>query len=283
MRKLFLATLIVSTALPLLAQLQTPRPSPHASVSQTIGTATITIDYHRPGVKGRTIWGGLVPLDQTWRMGANEATTITFSDDVKVEGKDVPAGKYSFFAIPGKEKWTLVLNKDPEQWGAYGYDQSKDQARIEVKPVAAPHTEWMRFTIDPVTPASAVVTLHWEKLAVPVKVDVDVNKQVWTDVDAALKKGRAEEAQTLAMAAGWALESGERMEEGLAWVDRSIAVNENVFNLWTKARLLQKLGRSKEALPFMEKSFSMAKSNNMPADFLGILNGTLESIRKDAK
>jgi hypothetical protein len=275
--------LFLSLTLPAMAQVATPRPSQHASVSQTIGTTEITVDYHRPGVKGRSIWGGLVPFDQPWRMGANEATTITFSKAVKVEGQDVPAGTYSFFAIPSRDKWTLILNKDPKQWGAYGYDQSKDQIRATVTPAKGPQTEWMRFTIDPVTPTSALVTLNWETLSVPMKVDVDVTTGVWTEVDAALKKLRTDEAQTLASAANWALDSGQRLEEGLGWVDRSIAVNENVFNLWTKARLLQKLGRAREAVPVMEKALSMAKAANMPADFMGILEGTMKSIRADVK
>lgn len=271
--RLVLALSLV-VALPALAQLEIPNLSQSASVSQTIGTTDITVNYHRPGVKGRTIWGGLVPYDAPWRMGANQATTIELSDPVMIEGKDVPAGKYSFFAIPGREAWTFILNKDPNQWGAYGYDAAKDQVRVQAKPVASPHNEWMRFTIDPVTPSSAVVTMQWEKLAVPLRVDVDVKKLVWSDIDKAI-------VSTWDSAAGFALESGQRLDEGLVWADQSIARGENVFNLWTKARLLQKLGRAKEAVPVMEKSLGMARGN-MPADFMNILEGTLTSIKADA-
>ena len=261
-------------AMPALAQLEIPNVSQSASVTQTIGTTDITINYHRPGVKGRTIWGGLVPYDTPWRMGANQATTIEFSDAVMIDGKEVPAGKYSFFAIPGRESWTFILNKDPNQWGAYGYDSAKDQARVQAKPVAAPHNEWMRFTIDPVTPGSAVVTMNWEKIAVPLKVDVDVTRLVWADIDQAMR-------MNWDYAANFALESGQRLDEGLMWIDRSIARGETVFNLWTKARILQKLGRAKEAVPVMEKSVAMAKGQ-MPADFMAILEGTLASVKADA-
>src|SRR5688572_26731704 len=144
---LFLPLLL--TALPLAAQIEIPRPSPHATVSQTIGTTTITVDYHRPGVKNRTIWGGLVPYDSPWRMGANEATTISFSDPVKIGGTDIPAGKYSFSAMTARDKWTLSLTKDPGQWGAYGYDQSEDQVRVTVTPVPAARNVWVRMTVDP--------------------------------------------------------------------------------------------------------------------------------------
>lgn len=276
MRNVTLAIALLVIALPGIAQLETPRVSPKATVSQTVGTTDITIEYHRPGVKGRQIWGGLVPYDQPWRMGANEATTITFSDAVKVEGKDLAAGTYSFFAIPGQSSWTMVINKDPEQWGAYGYDQEKDALRVEVKPVQTSHTEWMRFTIDPTSPSSALVTLNWENLAVPMKVDVPVNEIVWKNIDRTL-------ASSYASAAGFALESGERLDEGLAWADQSIAIaGENIFNLWTRARLLQKLGRSKEAVPVMEKALAMAEGN-VPADFMNILQVSMSSIRADAR
>ncbi|HUP65092.1 MAG TPA: DUF2911 domain-containing protein [Thermoanaerobaculia bacterium] len=261
-------------AIPASAQLELPRASPKASVSQTIGTTEITIEYHRPGVKQRTIWGGLVPWDRTWRMGANEATTITFSDPVRVEGSEVPAGTYSFFAIPGRDRWTLILNKDPEQFGAFGYDQGKDQLRVNVTPVASPQSEWMRFTIDPVTPATAVVNLEWEKLRVPMRVEVDVPQIVWADVDRAM-------ISTWDQAAAWALESGERMDQGLVWIDQSLSRGENLFNLWTKARLLQKLGRSREAVPVMEKSLSLARGN-VPQEFIDILEGSLRSMKSDA-
>ncbi|MCM2313655.1 MAG: DUF2911 domain-containing protein [Thermoanaerobaculia bacterium] len=276
MRKLTLAVCFVLLTLPLAAQIETPQVSQSASVTQTIGTSKITIDYHRPGVKGRQIWGGLVPYDSPWRMGANEATTLTVSDAVKIEGKELPAGKYSFFAIPGKEKWTLIINKDPEQWGAYGYDQAKDALRVEVKPAEAPHTEWMRFTIDPTSPTAANVTMNWEKVAVSMKVDVDVKSIVWKDVDKTL-------ATSYGSAANWALDSGERLDEGLAWIDKSIAISgENVFNLWTKARILHKMGRAKDAVPVMEKALKMAEGK-VPADFWAILTGTMQAIRKDAK
>jgi hypothetical protein len=259
-----------------MAQIETPQISQSASVTQRIGTTDITVAYHRPGVKGRQIWGGLVPYDQPWRMGANEATTFTVSDPVMIEGKELAAGKYSFFAIPGKDKWTLIINKDPEQWGAYGYDPAKDALRVEVKPEAAPHTEWMRFTIDPTSPTAANVRLDWEKLSVSMKVDVGVNEIVWKKVDAAM-------AASYASAANWALDSGERLDKGLEWADSSIAMQgENVFNLWTKARILHKMGRSDDAAPVMEKALSMAEGK-VPADFWAVLQGTMHLIKKGVK
>jgi hypothetical protein len=270
-----LIALSILIVLPLTAQVTVPRVSPRASVTQTIGTTKITVDYHRPGVKGRQIWGGLVPYDKAWRMGANEATTITFSDPVKVEGHEVPAGKYSFFAIPGRDKWTMIINKDPEQWGAFGYDPAKDQVRVDVKPQNAPPTEWMRFTIDPTGPASATVNLNWESVNVPMNVEVDVPKIVWKNIDQSLGSAYYD-------AASFALDRGERLDEALVWIDRNIAGGETAFNLWTKARLLQKVDRSREALPLMEKALTMARGNKMPQEFIDNLERTQKSIQADA-
>lgn len=276
MRTLRVCLVLSLLALPLLSQsvVEVPNVSQSGSVTQTIGTTDITINYHRPGVKGRTIWGGLVPFDQPWRMGANQATTIEFSDPVKVEGTEVPAGKYSFFAIPGRQQWTMILNKDPEQWGAYGYDQAKDQLRFQVTPAAAPHTEWMRFTIDPTGPTAAVATLNWEQLAVPVRLEVDVPKIVWSDIDRAMQS-------VLDSGAGYALESNQRLDQGLIWVEQSVARGENVFNLWTKARILHRLGRSREALPVIDRSLEMARGR-VPQDFINVLEQTRRSIQADA-
>lgn len=270
----FITLFVLLGALAGFAQVALPDASQSATVTQRIGTTDLTIEYHRPGVKGRTIWGGLVPYDQPWRLGANEATTLELSDPVTIEGVAVPAGKYSFFTIPGRDSWTMVLNKDPE--GAFGYDANeKEQYRFTVRPVAGPRTEWMRFTIDPVTPSTAVITLNWDQLAVPMNVSVDVPKLVWTDVDRSL-------ASALDAASNWALNSGERLEDGLAWADQSIARGAGIVNLWTKARLLQRLGRSREAIPVMERSLALARGN-VPQNFVDVLEETMKSIRADAK
>ena len=162
------------------AQEKEVRPSLHASVSQTIGVETVvTFDYSRPGVKGRKIWGELVPYGLTpgnkyskdkpfpWRAGANEKTTIEVSNDVTVDGKALPAGKYSIHMIPSEKEWTVIFNKANEGWGSYDYDEAQDAVRFKVTPVKAPFQEWLRFGFDPLAGTSAVAFLHWEKLKVP--------------------------------------------------------------------------------------------------------------------
>ena len=151
------------------------RISPKATIKQTIGFTNITIEYSRPGVKGRTIWGNLVPYNAVWRAGANEATKITFSTDVKIDGKKLKAGSYSFFAIPTTKTWALIFNKVADQWGAFEYNDVEDALRIEVTPMQNNcWQEWLAFTINKSSDKKAVVTLEWEKLKVPFNVEVEI-------------------------------------------------------------------------------------------------------------
>ncbi len=189
-RKVFLGLVVVlavglavsSTAF---AQEKKVRLSLHASVSQTLGVETeITFDYSRPGVKERKIWGELVPYGLApgneysegkpfpWRAGANENTTITLSGDVTVDGKPLPAGKYSIHMIPSEKDWIVIFNKVTDGWGSFAYDEAQDALRVTVTPVDAPFQEWLSFGFDDLAGTSAVAFLHWEKLKVPFTIAV---------------------------------------------------------------------------------------------------------------
>jgi len=144
------------------------RVSSNATVSQTIGTTVVTIRYSRPSIKGRKIFGGLVPYGEVWRSGANEATSITFSKDVKIQGQDLPAGDYSFFTIPEKGQWTLIFNKSI-QWGT-SYDKSADVLRVKTSPEEAPEREQLMYYFRNVSENSADAVLHWAGKAVPFKI-----------------------------------------------------------------------------------------------------------------
>ncbi|MFI5236951.1 MAG: DUF2911 domain-containing protein [Ignavibacteriales bacterium] len=156
---------------------QEVRISPKAIVKQTVGYTDITIEYNRPGVKDRTIWGGLVPYNAVWRAGANEATKITFNTDVEIDGKKLKAGRYGFFAIPTSKSWTLIFNKVADQWGAFEYNDAEDALRIEVTPEKENNCwqEWLAYTITKSSDKSVVVKLEWEKLKVPFNVEVKID------------------------------------------------------------------------------------------------------------
>ncbi|MES1245149.1 MAG: DUF2911 domain-containing protein [Acidobacteriota bacterium] len=238
-------------------EIRVPQPSPAAKVGLAIGVTDVEIVYHRPGVKGRGIWGGLVPYGEVWRLGANEATTISFSTPVQVEGHDVPAGKYALFAIPGKDKWTLVLNKKSDQWGAYFYKQEEDLLRFDVKPQAGQATEWMSFSLTPASETSATVEMNWESLRVPFTVSADVDRMVWTGIDAALA-GKPD-VETYLTAVQYAYNKGVRLDEAMVWVDKTIALQDNFWAREYKARLLQKQGKLDEALQHLDKAMELAK------------------------
>jgi hypothetical protein len=153
------------------AQNDKVRISPKAEVMQVVGFTEVRISYSRPGVKSRQIWGGLVPYNKVWRAGANEATKITFSTDIMIEGKKLLAGAYSFFAIPTEKDWTLIFNKVSDQWGAFEYNEAEDALRVAVKPEKNEHEEWLRYSITKTSDSSAVVKLEWEKLKIPFKVE----------------------------------------------------------------------------------------------------------------
>lgn len=165
----FAAVLALALGAPMGAQKRdsdSGRASKNGLTEGKIGGADVNITYGRPKVKGRTIWGNLVPYSKVWRAGADEATTVTFSQNVKVEGQDVPAGTYALFFIPEKDEWTVILNKVPQQWGAFRYDESQDQLRAKVKPMATDEpVEELTYDV-----ADDKIVLKWEKLAVPVTV-----------------------------------------------------------------------------------------------------------------
>lgn len=149
-----------------------PRVSPNATVSQTIGVTPVTITYGRPHVKGREVFGDLVPYGKIWRTGANEATTIDFPKDVTIEGQALPAGTYTLFTIPEESEWTVVFNSVVKQWGAYDYKKSNDVLRVAVEPQTAEHQEMLTFTFEEVTNQSAKVVLNWSTLELPIAVEL---------------------------------------------------------------------------------------------------------------
>jgi hypothetical protein len=166
---LIVAFFIVSV-MPAVAQRgdDTKRLSKNGKAEGTIDGVNVTLEYGRPKVKDRVIWGGLVPFDKVWRTGADEATTFTISKDVSVEGKPLPAGTYSLFTIPGEAEWTVIFNKVAKQWGAFRYDKDQDALRVNVKPVEAEHVEEMTFQIE-----GNKVVLRWEKLSISFVVSAE--------------------------------------------------------------------------------------------------------------
>ena len=233
-----------------LAQLQLPRPSPAAKLTQTVGLTEIGVEYSSPAVKGRKIWGALVPYGEVWRAGANQATKVTFSKDVTVGNTAVPAGSYGFFAIPTANEWTFILNKDFNQNGASNYKKELDVVRLQTQPKPIAHRERLTYLISDFTDDAATLELEWEKVKVSLPIKLGTKAQALANIKAATDNAWA----PLNSAARYMLESAKDYDAGLQLVDKSIAAKEHWFNLWTKAELLAAKGKRKEAVSYAERA-----------------------------
>lgn len=248
---------LILAAAPVVAQeLKLPRTSPSASVSQTIGTTEVTITYCRPGVKGREIWGGLVPYDKVWRAGANEATTISFSDPVTIEGQKLDAGTYALFTIPTPNTWTVVFNKKADQWGAYTYKQDEDALRVTVTPHSGNEVEWMRFVFTGLSDSGATVELQWAKLRVPFKIGVDTEGKILDQAEKLMSRQWVMPYQ----AANFFMSKGTHLDKALLWADLSATIQPTYYNLALKARLLAQDGQTAKAIAAMEEAIAKGKA-----------------------
>lgn len=261
MKRFLFVSVMLSLALPALAQVQYPRPSPNASVSQTVGLTEVEIVYSRPSKRGRQIFGGLVPYGRVWRTGANEPTVIRFSDEVTVNGQPLAAGSYSIHTIPGEEQWTLIFNRNADRSGGYSYDVAQDALRIDVRPRQSDHPhEVMTFAFPRVTSDSAEVVLAWDGLMVPFTIGTDTSARVLRSIRSAL------DWRIPFQAANWAHENRVAGADAMSWIDRSIALEPTWPNLRLKARMLAAEGRNREAVTAGERAVRTAKAMSNPPD-----------------
>jgi hypothetical protein len=257
-----------------------PRPSPHASVAQTIGTTELSVSYSRPGVKGRAIWGELVPWDKPWRTGANEITQFKTTDDILVEGQPLPAGAYGLVTIPAESGWTIAFTKDKDLWGAYDYKPEHDQLRVTVKAQAAPMQERMSFTIEPTADDQADVVLAWDKLRVPFHVGVDVNGIVLRAARAAVAAAKPDDWITVYRAANWAFTIEAAKPEAAVWTAAARKSKENFQTLSLAAKLLARDGNTKGAIELGTKALTLAKTDTtLNAEFTAPFEKTLGEWR----
>lgn len=274
---LSIGILFLGPALPVHAQERgdaVPRVSPNATVSQTIGVTTVEITYGRPSVKGRDIFGGLVPFGEVWRTGANEATTVSVSTPVRVQGERLAAGTYGFFTIPGPDTWTLIFNETANQWGAYNYDPGQDVLRVEATPQSADTQELMTFSIEDVTDTSATAVLHWAETRVPFSITVNTPEVV-----------RARASEAMASAEDWreplqyvryALRQEVLLDAALDWVNRSVEMEAHYLNLRMKAHVLAANEQYGPAVDAGRAALERAESMDDPPDSLDDLRSRVQ-------
>lgn len=274
----FLVTL--SVTIDVYSQVTYPRPSQRQSIEQTIGDTEVRIVYHRPNLNGRNAFGReevIVPYGRVWRAGANEATLFEFTNDVKVNGKDLGKGKYSFYVIPTEDEWTVIFNESWDQWGTQ-YDSAKDAVRFEVTPVISGQSmETLSYSVGDVTDSKARIALEWENIRIPFTVDVgDVNGRILSAV-------RREMVSDPVNAANFVLskEIKSSYEEAIGWLDGSLSIVESYGALFAKARLLGELGRRAEAVSAGERALEVGKQANVNRSSLIFLERLVTSWKSE--
>jgi Protein of unknown function (DUF2911)/Tetratricopeptide repeat len=256
MKKMLLAAIAVCSLFMAEAQLKTPAPSPTQTIKQDFGLSSIELSYSRPGMKGRKIFGDLVPWGKVWRTGANSATTITFSDDVMIGGKKVPAGKYGLLTIPEKKEWTFIITKQLDVTNPSAYKEDQDVARVMIEPMKM-RDDMETFTMQfaNVKPASCELHLMWEGTAIALPITTDVETKVMSQIDQLMNKDN----RPYFNAAMYYMDNGKDLNQALAWFDKAVEGNPTAY--WIhhqRANCLAKLGKKDEAKAAAEKSKALA-------------------------
>lgn len=258
---LALAAALLVSALPLSAQsfvLDLPLGSQHATISQRIGITDVAINYHRPLVNNRAIWGALIPYGQVWRAGANENTTISFSDPVMIDGKALARGTYGLHMLPTADSWTVIFSKNSTSWGSFTYDEKEDALRVTVKPQPTDMHNALTYDFDDLGADSAVVTMRWEKLAVPFKVSVNVGEVVQASLDKQLRGLAQYTWMSWDDAATYLHDNKGNLEQALKYSDKSIQNEDRFENELTKSRVLRAMNRTDDAKTTEAKALEKA-------------------------
>lgn len=272
MRALLTAAIVLSSATAY-AQLKLPESSPAATTEQTIGITEVKVVYHRPTVNGRTIWGQLVPYGEPWRAGANENTIVTFSSDVKIGGKPLHAGTYGLHMIPTPKDWTIAFSNVSTAWGSFSYDQKEDALRATVTPrTEATSEERLSYGFDDVSDTKATLVLRWEKLAVPLTIEVDTPKVVMASVRGELRGQAGFRNEPLTQAARYWVQHGGNLDEALKFADTALRRGGGYGTHMIKAQILEKKGNAAGAAEERTKAQAVATEGDLIGTAYGLLN-----------
>ena len=257
-------------------QLTTPQTSPTTEVKQNFALSSIELSYSRPGVKGRKIFGDLVPYGKVWRTGANGATTITFGEDVTIGGKKVPAGKYGLLSIPGQTEWTFIITKQLDVTSPAAYKQDQDVVRVKSKPETLPFSiETFTIMFNDVKPNSMSIDLLWDKTLVALPVQTDIDTKIMAQINTLLEGDN----RPYFPAAMYYMENGKDLNKALTWFDKAVEQNPKAY--WAyhqRANLLVKMGKKQEAIASANKSMELAKEAKN-ADYVTLNENLLKTLK----
>ena len=240
-------------------QLDVPRSSPKAAVSQHIGICKVSLTYSRPSVKSRSIFGKLVPFDKVWRAGANEATIIEFSHVVKIEGHTIPPGKYGLFILPTETDWTVIFNRVWDQWGAYHYQPDDDVARIQVRPEKVPHEEQLIYFFNRVTKNEGYLNIAWSDLKASIRMVTPTHRQTLAEIERAISEA-TQYWYVFSAAAQYHFYERKETDIALSYIDRAIALQAPNPAPWMlKSQILASQGKYEEAIVVAKEAISVSK------------------------
>lgn len=274
---LLLASGLIFSAQQADAQIKLPPASSTQFILQDLGISQVSVVYQRPNMKGRKIFGDLVPYDQIWRTGANNATNITFQNDVKIEGQALEAGTYALFTLPGKEEWTIIFNKNAKQWGAYTYDKADDVLRVKVKPRALTNPiETFTIAFEEVNDQNLKACLLWEKTKVSFLIEVDQKAEILASIDEAMRG----EKKPYFQAAQYYYTHGLDIKKAAEWMVEADKGNSKAPHIkYWKSLILAKAGDKKGAIKAAEEGLKMAKSQNN-GEYVKLNTQALEAAKK---
>lgn len=277
MKKLLLVAFCIGALVMAEAQqLRTPQPSTTQTVKQELGLGTVELSYSRPNMKGRKIFGDLVPFDKVWRTGANNATTLTFTDEVIIGGTKVPAGKYGLLSIPSANEWTIIISKQTDVTSPAAYKQDMDVVRVKAKPMQLPWSfETFGISFENIKDNGCELMMAWDKTLVSLPITTDVDGKVMKQIETIMKA----DARPYFAAASYYANNGKDLNQAIVWFDKAIEQNPKAFWVYyQKASALAKLGKKAEAIAVSNKSIELAKEAKND-DYVA-LN---EKLQKDLK
>lgn len=260
-------------------QIQMPQASPAASISQKIGLTDVSIEYSRPSMRGRKIFGELVQFGEVWRTGANAATVITFKTDVTIEGNNVPAGEYALYAIPDKNEWTMILSKNTKLWGAVGYNQEDDFLRFKVKPgKTGQKYETMEINFVDISDTGTTVAVKWENTRVKFRIETEVDSIVMAQIKELVIEQEPNNPGLYYQAANYYFTNNKDLSQAHEWITKSVAEDAKYWTMHLKAKIELGLGKKKEAIESATKSMEMAREAKNP-DYVGLNERLIKSIK----
>lgn len=277
MKKLITLLMVFAVTFTVNAQIETPQPSPSQKMEQKVGLTDVTVEYSRPSMKGRTVFGNLVPYGKLWRTGANQNTMVTFSTDVMIGGKTVKAGSYAIFTTPNKDNWEVVFYSDTNNWGTpQNWDESKVAAKVTAEVYDIPmDIETFTISFDDLTNDSAVLGIMWEKVYVGVKIEVPTDKKVSAAIEKVMNGPSADDYYA---AARYYLESGKDINQAVVWMDKAIEMTKDNPRFWwlrQQSLIKAKAGDKKGAIKAAKASLEGAeKAGN--ADYIKMNKDSLK-------